>query len=210
MQARFDVRTGALRALLLAAIMVFANAVIGSASAEEVRQQVAPPPPPGKALIYLYRAPVFAGALFPAHFAVDNVDVAKLSNKDYTWFYAPASAHLFGYKKPVIALTLADDLHGQPMLIVDWQEGNTYYYRFQWEVGPCGVPSCIAIGAVTRQVGPEEANRELALFKYKPSYNTDRLKANPAGPGAATMPSSSAAPSPPSSGAPAAAEPATR
>jgi hypothetical protein len=168
---------GAFRAALLGVVMAIASMAFGVARAESIQQQPASPPA-GKALIYLYRSPNLIPSLIPEHFAVDDIDIAKLNSRQYTWFYAPAGSHFFGPKKNPLELSIKEMLHGEQRLVVTWNNGQTYYYEFERNVGVGTLPGQVVITTILKPIDPEQASQELPLFHYVSSYNTDRVQAH--------------------------------
>jgi len=175
-----------LSAILLAIGLLFA----ARAQAEDAPQPA--PPPPGQALIYIYRVPSFAFALDSAAFDVDKTDIIELYNKNYTWFYVPASAHVMRLstggigRLNVTLLTLLNE-----GTVYDWREGNTYYYRLN------GYFLGTAIAWRVSPIDEAQALRELAVYRYVAPHNLDKLKVNrPLSPATATPEPASAASAP--------------
>jgi hypothetical protein len=171
------------------------------------------------ALVYIYRSPSMVGVIFPDHFEIDKVDVARLNVKEYTWIYVPASAHIMKYKRLFTNVTIKDLFHHDyDDQISVWKSGVTYFYRWDKSARGCGYPCTIVIEQSMSEIGRDQAVQELSLYHYVPSFNADKLKAvpalatdekpgpepgwKPAGVPASGAPSSTPGPSPPQSSAP--------
>ncbi len=154
-------------------VIVLAAAAFG-ARAETAG--TAAPPPPGKALVYIYREPDFAYAIASASFDIDGVNVAKLNNREYTWFYVPASAHALKIKWGW-NYTLKDLLSkDKGVVAVDWKEGRSYFYKLSASVA--GIANGTVIDRALASIEPDQALRELAVYRLVPSHNADKLVFN--------------------------------
>ena len=164
-----------------AVVMGSIGLAIGLLAAVEAYADDAPrpsPPPPGEALVYIYRAPAFAYGYVPALFDIDKVNVAKLNNKDYTWFYVPAGAHVLRQHWGGLALVDFTQLYRHNDGVFDWNGGSTYYYRMNVSFSITYARDEIDWGL--SPIEEAQALRELAVYRYVAAHDLERLKANPA------------------------------
>ena len=183
---------GGRRACSHLSVIVLAIGLLFSARAQAEDAPQPAPPPPGQALIYIYRVPSFALALDSAAFDVDKTNIVELYNKNYTWFYVPASSNdirlsMGGIGRlNVTLLTLLNE--GQ---VYDWRDGAIYYYRLS------AFYTGRAIGWNMSPIDEAQALRELAVYRYVPPHNLDKLKVNrPLSPPSAATATASAAGAP--------------
>ena len=153
-----------------------ASALISSPARAAANFTAAPPPPPGEALIYIYRAPNFFNALGTAEIDIDGVKVAALGNRAYTWLYVPAHAHTMKLKWTMLSLhqpTLAELLGHDDSPVFVWNDGQTYFYRYEERGEMYG--RYMTKYTVRDTVPAPDALAELAIYHYAPAQNLDKF-----------------------------------
>ena len=155
------------------------------------------------ALVYIYRAPSFSNAARGAEIDVDGVKIAWLKNRTYAWFYVPAHAHTLKLRWTTLPIYIPDitDLyrHDDAPVFV-WKDGETYFYKFQSILQ--SVYPVMVVDTTMQTPSAADALPELAIYRYSPAFNLEKLTLQKEAAPEATPPPSSA-PSSPSAAAPA-------
>lgn len=153
----------------LAAIL---SALILSACATQTPTNAPPPRPEAnshQALVVIYRANTPGLDARDASFHVDDTPVASLRRNSHTWFLAPVGEHHLTQNWPV-DVPLAQSLQGS----VDWQAGQTYYYKLSTESEL--VDTRVTIRWRFASVPEEMAQAELKSTRYVPASGAARLQ----------------------------------
>ena len=159
-----------------AAIVTVSAFIPGQARAADISEP-APPPPPGKALVYVYRAPSFANAASTAEIQIDGVKIAYLRNHQYTWLYVPSDAHTLKLQWTAAFIhtpTMATMFARNDPKAFTWQEGQTYFYRFQAGMETTRI-NTYRFATFMNVVAKADALAELATYKLVPARNLEQL-----------------------------------
>ena len=141
-------------------IVVLGGLLLAACSAAGPLYQAAPAPPDGSVLVYLFRPSRFAMGGQAAHFFVDGVEVASLSNGGYTWLHASPGSHLLKQTwlgtRPIEVRTR-------------WEAGQTYFYRLETSAEPFFIEWRLA------RVPEPQALPEISRCRFQPAADGGNL-----------------------------------
>lgn len=147
------------------------SALILTACATQAPTDQAPPRPEAnhhQALVLIYRANTLGLDTREASFHVGEIPVASLRRNSHTWFLAPTGEHRLTQNWPV-DVPLAQSLQGT----VEWQAGQTYYYKLSTESQLEDTRTTIRWRFAS--VSEETAEAELKSTRYVPALGAAKL-----------------------------------
>ncbi len=123
----------------------------------------APAPENGKALVYIYREPNFAGAASGAAFFIDEQRVVDLAAGGYSFVYL-APGH-YEIEQRWSILNYAPQAEQSVSTQLDVKAGDVRYVRFRTGLGGSACYNCISVAWKIEQVPPSVGRAEIAREK---------------------------------------------
>jgi len=123
----------------------------------------APPPENGKALVYIYREPNFAGAGEGAAFFIDEQRVVELMAGGYSFVYL-APGH-YEVEQRWTIFSYASRAEQSVSTQLDVKAGDVRYVRFRTGLGGPSCYNCVSVAWKIEQVPPSVGRSEIAREK---------------------------------------------